>query len=150
MLGGYAGWAGSLPPDQVERRLQFALRVAELGPNAFEPTSYSGLFSDAIPEDRAKELANVMSEIRPAGTRAMAHALAEADLRDVLPHIEVPTLLLYGDAAERSPLNVVREIHAAIPGSTLTVMPGLGHMYNFESATTVESHVRTFLADLTR
>ena len=150
LLGGHAGWAGSLPPDQVERRLQFALRAAELGPNAFDPTSYSALFSDAIPEDRAKELANVMSEIRPAGTRAMAHALAEADLHDVLPHIEVPTLLLYGDADERSPLNVAREIHAAIPGATLTVMPGLGHMCNFESATTVESHVRTFLASLTR
>ena len=150
LVGGYAGWAGSLPPDQVERRLQFALQAAELEPNAFQPTSYPGLFSDAMPEDRAKELANVMSEIRPAGTRAMAHALAEANLRDVLPHIEVPTLLLYGDADERSPLDVARELHAAIPGSTLTVMPGLGHMCNFESATTVESHVRTFIAGLTR
>jgi pimeloyl-ACP methyl ester carboxylesterase len=146
LVGAYAGWAGSLPPDGVEKRLQFALRTAELRPNAFEPTTMPGLFSDAMPDDRAKELAMVMSEIRPAATRAMAHALAEADLRDVLPHIEVPTLLLYGDADERSPLNVARALHASIPGSTLTVMPGLGHECYLESAQAFEAEVRTFLS----
>jgi pimeloyl-ACP methyl ester carboxylesterase len=148
LVGAYAGWAGSLPPVEVEKRLVFALRAAELVPKAFEPTSMPGLFSDAMPQDRADELAKVMSEIRPSGTRAMAHALAEADLREVLPHIGVPTLLLYGDADERSPLNVAEELHAAIPGSTLTVMPGLGHECYLESAQAFETHVRTFLAGI--
>ena len=34
--------------------------------------------------------------VHPAGYRAMAHSMAEADLRDVLPRIQVPTPLLYG------------------------------------------------------
>ena len=148
LVGAYAGWAGSLPPDEVERRLQFALQTAALGSNGFEPATMPGLFSDAMPEARARELAEIMSEIRPTGTRTMAHALAEADLRDVLPHIEVPTLLLYGDADERSPLHIARELHAAIPRSALRVMPGLGHMCHMESATTFEAHVRTFLSDV--
>jgi pimeloyl-ACP methyl ester carboxylesterase len=145
LVGAYAGWAGSLPPREVEQRLQFALRTADLGPNEFDPASMPGLFSDAMPHDRAEELARIMSEIRPVGTRTMAYALAEADLRDVLPRIDVPTLLLFGDADERSPLNVARELHASIPRSTLTVMPGLGHECYLESATTFETEVRKFL-----
>jgi pimeloyl-ACP methyl ester carboxylesterase len=145
LVGAYAGWAGSLPPDEVEQRLQFALRVADLAPGTFEPASMPGLFSDAMPRNRADELATIMSEIRPAGTRTMAYALAEADLRDVLPRINVPTLLLYGDADERSPLSVARALHSSIPRSTLTVMPGLGHECYLESAETFDKEVRDFL-----
>lgn len=145
LVGAYAGWAGSLPSNEVRKRLEFALRVADLGSNAFQPTSMSGLFSDAMPADRARELAMIMSDIRPAGTRTMAYALAEADLRDALPGIEVPTLLVCGDADARSPLNVAAELHRAIAGSTLTVLPGLGHECYLESAATFEAEVRPFL-----
>lgn len=44
-----------------------------------------GLFSAAMPADRADELAMTMSAIRPAGTRTMAYGLAEADPRHALP-----------------------------------------------------------------
>jgi pimeloyl-ACP methyl ester carboxylesterase len=41
---------------------------------------------------------------RPApGMKAMVRPLAEADLRDVLRLIDVPTLLLYGDKDVRLP-----------------------------------------------
>jgi pimeloyl-ACP methyl ester carboxylesterase len=148
LVGAYAGWAGSLPPQQVEERLQFALRSAQLPAGAFEPSSMPGLFSDVLPADRAEELAHIMSETRPAGTRTMAYALAEADLRDVLPSIEAPTLLLYGDADERSPLNVARELHARIPRSTLAVMPGLGHECYLESPERFDAEVRNFLTTI--
>lgn len=145
LVGAYAGWAGSLPPKEVEQRLEFALHVAELGSNAFDPKSMGGLFSDAMPVDRARELATIMSDIRPAGTRTMALALAEADLRDLLPAIRVPTLVVCGDADERSPLNVGRELNGSIPGSTLVVLAGLGHECYLESASTFEAEVRRFL-----
>lgn len=145
LVGAYAGWAGSLPPEQVEQRLQFALRIADLPANEFEPDSMRGLFSDVMPENRADELRTIMSEIHPSGTRTMAYALAQADLREVLPRIDVPTLLLYGDADQRSPLSIARELHASIPGSKLTVMPGLGHECYLESAESFEAEVRNFL-----
>lgn len=81
LVGGYAGWAGSLPPEEVARRLDFALAAADLARRGFEPTSMSGLFSDAMPPARAAELAAIMSGSRPAATRTMAYALAAADLR---------------------------------------------------------------------
>jgi len=145
LVGAYAGWAGSLPPDQVAQRLEFALQLADLPTGSFEPASMPGLFSDAMPENRRSELVTIMSEVRPAGTRTMAHALAEADLRDVLPQIEAPTLLIHGDADERSSLDIANELHASIPGSRLTVMPGLGHECYLESAEAFDAVVRRFL-----
>jgi pimeloyl-ACP methyl ester carboxylesterase len=148
LVGAYAGWAGSLPPEEVARRLELALRIADLPPGNFEPASMPGLFSTAMPEDRASELATIMSEVRPTGTRAMAHALAEADLRDLLPRIEAPTLLLHGDADERSPLSIANELHATIPGSKLALMPGLGHECYLECAEAFDTEVRSFLLGL--
>jgi pimeloyl-ACP methyl ester carboxylesterase len=148
LAGAYAGWAGSLPGDEVERRLRFALDTAERLPGGFDPTTMPGLFSDAMPPDRARELAAIMSEIRPLGTQVMARALAEADQRDVLPRIRIPTLLLYGDADERSPLTVANELHDQIDSSTLVVMPGLGHEAFLESAETFDAAVRTFLGQI--
>jgi pimeloyl-ACP methyl ester carboxylesterase len=146
LVGAYAGWAGSLAPAEVERRVQFALHFGQ--EEDFDPATMTGLFSDAMPGDRAAELRQIMSEIRPAGTVTMAHALAEADLRDVLPHIDVPVLLLYGDADERSPLSVAEALHRAIGGSKLVVMPGLGHECHLESADGFEAEVRSFLTSL--
>ena len=48
LVGAYTGWAGSLPPSEVRQRLEFALRAADMGPNAFDPTSMPGLFSDVM------------------------------------------------------------------------------------------------------
>ncbi len=110
LVGAYAGWAGSLPPDEVARRLAFALELAKLPAGGFEPTTMPGLFSDQMPAEQAVELAGIMRSIRPAGTRSMAFALAEADQRDMLPAVVVPTLLVYGDADERSRLEVAASL----------------------------------------
>lgn len=146
LAGGYAGWAGSLPPGEVDVRLQKALEVADQLPDGFDPRSVPGLFTDTMPADHRAELIEIMSQIRPTGTRGMARAFAEADLRDVLPDIDVPTLLLYGDADTRSPLDVARSLHASIPASTLVVMAGLGHEAFAEDPPVFDRHVRSFLS----
>jgi len=75
----------------------------------------------------------------------MARSFAEADLRDVFPLIDVPTLLLYGDKDVRAPLNVAEDLHAAIPRSRLVVLPGVGHVSNVEAAEPFTAEVRAFL-----
>lgn len=86
-----------------------------------------------------------MRETRPVGTRTIALALAGADLRDALPTIGVQTPVVCGDADERSPLSVGRELHSAIPGSTLAVLSGLGPECYLESADIFGAEVRRFL-----
>ena len=88
LVGGYAGWAGSLPPEEVARRLEMFLGMADLG-DAFDPKSYPGLFTDLIPGDSGAALVTMMREnIRPATVRAAGYIGAETDLRPVLPTVE--------------------------------------------------------------
>ena len=41
--------------------------------------------------------------------------MAEADQRDLLPRIAVPTLLIWGELDARSPLSVARQFEETIP-----------------------------------
>lgn len=148
LASAYAGWAGSLPPEIVEQRLQRALQEAELPPETFVRGYLDGLLMESVPAELVEELVAIMSDVRPTGMRVMAHAFAEADLRDVLPRIEVPTLLLYGDADQRSLLNVAEDLHAKIPTSRLVVMPGVGHQSNMEAPERFNTEVRGFLGSV--
>ena len=148
LVSAYAGWAGSLPAEEVQERLQLALRMADQLPIRIEPESIPGLLSKAMSPEKLEEIKAIMSDVRPVGTRATAHAFAEADLRDVLPHVTVPTLLLYGDADERAPLHVAEALHASIPASKLVMLRGLGHEAYLESPQTFNAEVRRFLRGL--
>lgn len=145
LVGGYAGWAGSLPPDEVARRLEMFIGMAELG-DAFDPKAYPGLFSDLIPGDRAASVASMMREnIRPATIRAAGYIGAETDLRPVLPTINVPTLILHGEADVRSPLANAEALHAAISTSQLVVLPELGHACVVEDPEACAKEIRRFV-----
>jgi pimeloyl-ACP methyl ester carboxylesterase len=78
----------------------------------------------------------------------MAHAAAE-DLRDVLPRVTVPTLLVNGADDTRAPRVVADHLHASIPASGLMVIPGCGHLVNLESPAEFNDAVRTFLRGAT-
>jgi pimeloyl-ACP methyl ester carboxylesterase len=145
LVGGYAGWAGSLPPDEVARRRDMFVGMAELG-DAFDPKSYPGLFSDLLPADRDAALATMMREnIRPATIRAAGYIGAETDLRPVLPTVDVPTLVLHGAADARSPLANAEALHAAIPTSRLVVLPKLGHACLVEDPEACVAEIRRFV-----
>ena len=55
-----------------------------------------------------EEAVAIMAGFRRSGAEPMLHAMAEADLHDVLPTVDVPTLLLYGEEDERSPAIVAQ------------------------------------------
>lgn len=150
LIGGYAGWAGSLPPEEVTRRLEMFLGMAELG-DKFDPKSYPGLFSDLMPADREAALATMMRQnLRPATVRAAGHIGAETDLRPVLPTVDVPTLVLHGEADARSPITNGAALHAAISTSRLVVLPKLGHACVVEDPEACASEIRRFVQTLTR
>jgi pimeloyl-ACP methyl ester carboxylesterase len=145
LASAYAGWAGSLPAEVVEERLRQILRDVDLPPDQWIPEWIPGLFTEAAPQEMVEDMVAIMSACHPAGVRAMAQAFAEADLRDVLPRIHAPTLLLYGDADRRAPLNVAEDLHAKIPGSKLVILSGVGHQCNVEAAERFTAEVRSFL-----
>ena len=107
------------------------------------------MFSKTMPRETVDDFRASMQAFHPRGFRAMARASAE-DVRDVLPHIEVPTLLVYGDRDVRAPLTVAEALQAAISGSRLVVLPDAGHLCNIEAPDEFNVAVRDFLHDSRR
>ena len=146
LVSAYAGWAGSLPVEVGAQRLREALALADGTPQAFVAALLPTMFSKAMPRETVDDFRASMHAFHPRGFRAMARTSAE-DVRDVLPHIAVPTLLVYGDRDVRAPLPVAEALHAAISGSRLVVLPDAGHVCNVEAPDEFNDAVREFLQE---
>jgi pimeloyl-ACP methyl ester carboxylesterase len=149
LASAYAGWAGSLPSEVVEQRKQRMLRLFDEPPERFAQEFLPTLLTGSAPPALVEEVTTILSEIHPAGQRALFRAgFAEHDLRDVLPRIAVPTLLIYGDRDLRSPKNVAEKMHAQIPGSRLEFIPDVGHQCDMEAPERFNAAVRAFMRSL--
>jgi pimeloyl-ACP methyl ester carboxylesterase len=102
------------------------------------------MFAERTPRVLVDQFGAAVRAFHPAGFRAMALASAE-NLRDALPRVEVPTLLVDGDQDVRAPLAVAEDLHASIAGSSLVVLSGAGHVCNLDAADEFNAAVRRFL-----
>jgi pimeloyl-ACP methyl ester carboxylesterase len=146
LASAYAGWRGSLPAEVAEQRLRQALTLSRLPPAEFTAALLPTMFSEEIAARTFDEFGASMRAFHPVGFRAMARALAE-DVSDALHQVRVPTLLVYGAQDVRAPLSVARQLHRGISGSTLVVVPDVGHVCNIEAPGAFNAVVRTFLLD---
>jgi len=142
----YAGWKGSLPEPIPQERLAACLQDASLPASDFVRKYLPGMFSESPSHEIQEQLARIMADFHPLGFRLMATALAHADTRDLLPHIRVPTLLVWGDADQRAPLSVAYQLRDALPTARLAVIPRAGHVSNLEAPTQFNAAVRAFCA----
>lgn len=134
-----------MSPEEVRARIERVQQDLDRPPAEWVGDYLSSFFTQSVPQDVLDETMAMMLDTRPAGMRAALRAFAEADLRDVLPTIAVPTLLLYGAADQRSPQHVAKDLHAHIPDSQLVVLPATGHDSNLEAPTAFNTAVRRFL-----
>ena len=147
LASAYAGWGGSLPAEVAEQRLRQALALADGTPQAFVDALLPSMFATTMPRETVDAFRSSVQTFHPRGFRAMARASAE-DARDVLPHVDVPTFL--GRPAEldvRAPPTVAEGLRAAIAGSRLLTLPGVGHVCNVEAPVEFNAAVRGFLRD---
>ena len=146
LVSAYAGWRGSLPSELADQRLAQALALADLPSDelvaALLPTMFTSTASPAVVDAFGRS----MAAFHPTGFRAMSHASAE-DLRELLPHVAAPTLLVYGEDDVRAPAFVADHLRGAIAGSTLVVLPGAGHVCNIDASGAFNEAVRSFLRD---
>jgi pimeloyl-ACP methyl ester carboxylesterase len=109
----------------------------------FDPT-LPGLFAGDAPAEFVPLLEQIAAAVRPETVRTQLFVMAEADQRDLLPRIAVPTLLLWGELDARSPLSVARQFEQAIADTTLVVIPSAGHLSNLEQPGRFNEAVREF------
>lgn len=139
----YAGWKGSLPEDELRARVAGAREMLAASAEEFDPT-LPGLFAGDPPAEFVPLLEDIAADVRPKGLRTQLSVMAEADQRDLLPRIAVPTLLIWGELDARSPLAVTHQLEEAIPDTTLVVIPGCGHVSNLERPEQFNDAVREF------
>jgi pimeloyl-ACP methyl ester carboxylesterase len=139
----YAGWKGSLPEEEVHARVEGVSRMVAAPADEFDPT-LPGLFAGDPPAEFVQLLERMAADVRPESLRVQLLVMAEADQRDLLPRVAVPTLLIWGELDARSPLSVARQFEHSIPDSKLVVIPGCGHVSNLERPEPFNEALREF------
>jgi pimeloyl-ACP methyl ester carboxylesterase len=142
VLCGSAGLHVRLTPRARLRRAwrRLLLRTAHR-------TAAKGLLGKNGPE-RARRLSEryASADYRAAGPMrpTMAKVVAD-DLEPLLPRIQAPTLLIWGERDAESPLALGLRSKRLIPGARLVVLPGAGHHVFQEQPARVASEIRDFL-----
>ncbi len=143
-LGGDAARDAARP--DTESRLQARLNAAAtMTPAEFAHMRAPQLLPPNPPPDLLAEVEAMMAETHMGGFRSAAIALAHADVRDVLPRIAVPVLVLCGELDPVTPPALGTRLIGEIPGARLVVFAGAGHMGNMEQPDRYNTVVRDFL-----
>ena len=140
----YAGWTGSLGEEAAAQRLERCLRESRMPAAEWVPQWAPEAFSSNASQALLDEYAAIMSDFHPVGFRAMSRAV-EPDFREALSAVAVPALLVWGAEDSRSPVACGEAMRDAIAGSRLVVIPGAGHLSNFEQPEQFNAAVRGFI-----
>jgi len=93
--------------------------------------------------DAAKE---TMRHARPKAVAAVQRGMAQRpDSLPLLPALNVPTLLLFGEEDAVTTRSDAETLQRGIPGSELVIVPKAGHFAIFEQAAEVHRALRKFL-----
>lgn len=79
--------------------------------------------------------------------RAMMLALMGFDLREALPRITVPTLVLSGSKDGNAPAPMMAKMAARIPGAAYVEFEGCGHLAGMERPEAFNAALRRFLTE---
>jgi pimeloyl-ACP methyl ester carboxylesterase len=143
LIDTYAGWRGSLPAEEVRARVLATREMLASPPDEFDLT-FTGLFAGDPPVEFVSLLEEIAADVRPESLARQLSIMAATDHRDLLPHIVVPTLLIWGELDERSPVSIAHQFEEAIPDAELVVIPGAGHLSNLEKPEIINQAIRKF------
>ena len=91
---------------------------------------------------------DTMSAILPAAYVIGARAVWLADQRDRAAAIDVPTKVLVGDEDVITPPALSKQLAALIPGATLEIIAGAGHLANLEQPLAFNAAIDGFLSEI--
>ena len=101
-------------------------RVYKVGKWFLSLKPVAKLFPNALEKLRVKFGSADYAAASPMMRQCLVKAVNE-DLSHLLPGIQAPTLLVWGDRDTATPLSDAKQMEAAIPNAGLAVIPGTGH-----------------------
>jgi 3-oxoadipate enol-lactonase len=81
-----------------------------------------------------------------AGYAGCCHAIPKIDLTSRLKEIACPALVIVGEQDAGTPVDMARDIHTALPGSELVIIPSASHLSNIEQPEAFNRAITGFLA----
>jgi 3-oxoadipate enol-lactonase len=141
-------------PEAAQGRRQLAEQVLAHG----AAVAFDAILPKAISPKTAEQRSAVVADLRttvlhnkPAGIAAALLGMAERpDCTELLPAIDVPTLVICGQEDQISPSAEMRKMADAIPGAQFIEIAGAGHLSPMENADAVNSAIGRFLSALSR
>ena len=133
--------------DQVQAWADAAVSDPSTLFESVAATTYGERFRTAHPEllELAAERVRALpGDFFPAFVR-LVQAFQRLDIRERLPAITSPTLVICGEYDELKPLSYGREIAEAVPHGELLSVPGAGHAVVIEAAEVVNTALLGFI-----
>jgi 3-oxoadipate enol-lactonase len=150
-LGGMVGmWIASNAPERLDRPVlcctaarmlrpdDFAARartVREQGIGAIADSLIGRWFTPSFPATHPDTVAGIRAMLLSTpreGYAGACEAIAQMDLREDLPRIKAPTLVIGAEQDQSTPPEKSREIAQRIPGAQLVMIPDAAHIANVE------------------
>ena len=105
------------------------------GMQAVTEATLARWFTEAYRQSHPQVMDRVGGYIRAtpvAGFVGCCHAIPQINLTHRLQQITCPALVIVGEQDPGTPVAMAREIHAALPGSELVVIPSAAHLSSIE------------------
>lgn len=148
LVGTAASVQGRTPVPLESFVMGVASRAPGIAPHFLVPTRVQGpmLFGKgADPADVRTAVAMIQRTKMPTIGKFF-HAIGDHDEIESLAHfVDVPTDILVGSKDRLTPVKWARMLQESIPGSTLTVLPELGHMLTYEATDDVAASLARHL-----
>ena len=139
---------GSRDPAWAEAFITSKLGPLDAG-QSMHQIAEQAIRTSAAPTADPARLATARSALAatPASTyRDMVLVMPGFDMRDALPNIVVPTLVLAGSLDELAPPAGCQRMAARIPGSRYTEIDGVGHLAHAEQPDALNAALDAFLS----
>lgn len=133
---------GIVTPEERKPLIQMMINdrnLMKMALAAVVPTAATGDFFEALLEDAMVAAPTMISNYT---------SLGEADYREQLKDLQIPTLILYGTQDSLITLDMMERTRDAIPNAALITYEGIGHSPNVEAPERFLGDIFTFVKEL--
>ncbi|MGO4889411.1 alpha/beta fold hydrolase [Anaerobacillus sp. MEB173] len=132
--------------EENEKKLQMRLHsIDTLEPVDIAKQRVTNLLAPNPDPKVKKEAERIMSQVRPMGYRSVAFSLYNLNNMDILPMINVPTLIICGEFDKVTPISESEIFHENIRESNFAIIPNTGHLCYQEDPESFNKAILDFL-----
>lgn len=139
-------------PETIEKRMKTVESIEKNGLMSYADSSMKILFASESQTTKVAEIAAVKEMILTTSVESLSKTLLALCVRKetctLLPHIQVPVLVLVGEEDQITPPATATYMHENIKNSTLHVIKHAGHLSNLENSADFNRQLKTFFASV--